>query len=51
MLPSYFFGYIFVHQKQKNTSQAQIKPELLSTLGPNPTQNARADLQPYNSGL
>ena len=29
----------------KSTSQARIKPEILSTLGPNPTQKTRPDLQ------
>ena len=40
MLPNYF-DYIFVHLKQK----ARLRPEVLSTLGPNPTRKARPDLQ------
>ena len=44
MLLSYF-DYIFVHLKQISTSQARIKPEILSTLGPNSTRKAPRDLQ------
>ena len=50
MLPNYF-DYIFVHLRQKSTSQAQIKPEIFVNFrpepGPNPnrTQKARPDLQ------
>ena len=40
MLPSYF-DYIFVHLRQK----VRFKPEILSTLGPNPTRKAWPDLQ------
>ena len=48
MLPNYF-DYIFVHLRQKSTSQAQIKPEIFVNFrpepNPNPTQKARPDLQ------
>ena len=44
MLPSYF-DYIFVHVRQKVRLTPKLSPKLLSTLGPNPTQKARSDLQ------
>ena len=53
MLPSYF-DYIFVHVKTKSTSQAQIKPEILSTLGPNPARTQTRPKEPgptYNSEI
>ena len=40
MVPSYA-DYIFVHLRQK----ARLKPEILSTLGPNPTRKPLPDLQ------
>ena len=52
MLPG-CFDYIFVHLKTKNTSQTRIKPEILSTLGPNPAQTQTRSEKPrptYNSG-
>ena len=39
MLPNYF-DYVFVHLRQK-----ACVPEVLLTLGPNPTRKARPDLQ------
>ena len=44
MLPSYF-DYIFVHLRQKLHLRPDLSPKFLSTLGPNPTQKARSDLQ------
>ena len=44
MLPSYF-DYIFVHLRQKVSFRPELSPKFLSTLGPNPTQRARPDLQ------
>ena len=44
MLPGYF-DYIFVHLRQKARLKPKLSPKLLSTLGPNPTQKARPDLQ------
>ena len=44
MLPSYF-DYIFVHQRQKVLLKPELSPKSLSTLGPNPTQKTRPDLQ------
>ena len=35
----------FCAPKTKTTSQVRIKPEFLSTLGPNPIQNAQPNLQ------
>ena len=40
MMPS-CFDYILVHLRQK----AHLRPEVLSTLGQNPTRKARPDLQ------
>ena len=48
MLPSYF-GYIFVHLRQKARLRPGLSPKFLSTLGPNPTRKARRDLQLYFS--
>ena len=51
MLPSYF-DYIFVHLRQKSTSQARNKHEILSTLGTNPARNRTLPEKPgptYNS--
>ena len=45
MLPSYFDN-IFVHLRQKATSQARIKPEIFVNFGPNPTRKRRPT---YNS--
>ena len=39
------FDYIFVHLKQKVRLRPGLSPKFLSTLGPNPTRKARADLQ------
>ena len=44
MLPSYF-NYIFVYLRQKVRLRPKLSPKSLSTLGPNPTQKARPDLQ------
>ena len=44
MLPSYF-DYIFALLKQKARLRPELSPKVLSTLGPNPTQKARPDLQ------
>ena len=48
MLLSYV-NYIFAHLRQKRTSQAQIKPEILVKFrpapGPNPNRKDRPDLQ------
>ena len=44
MLPSYF-NCIFVHLKQKVRLRPELSPKFLSTLGPNPTRKAQADLQ------
>ena len=47
------FDYIFVHLRQKARLRPELNPKFLSTLGPNPTRKARADLQlcgpTYNS--
>ena len=42
-----YFGYIFVHLKQKAHLRPELSMKFLSTLGPNPnpTQKARPDLQ------
>ena len=54
MLPSYL-GYIFVHLRQKSTSQDRIKPEIVANFGPepgpNPTRKARPDVQLKNLGM
>ena len=51
LLPSYF-EYIFVHLRQKVRLRPELRPNFLSTLGPNP---ARAPVekpgQTYNSGF
>ena len=44
MLPSYF-DYIFVNGRLESNLRPQSSPKFLSTLGPNPTRKARADLQ------
>ena len=44
MLPSFFLLFFCV-PKTKSTSQARIKPEILSAFGSNPTQKAQLDLQ------
>ena len=44
MLPNYF-GYIFVHLRQKARLRPELSPKFLSTLGPNSTQKGRPDLQ------
>ena len=44
MLPSYF-DYIFVHLRRKVRLRPELSPKFLSTLGPNPTQRARPNLQ------
>ena len=44
MLLSYF-GYIFVHLRQKARLRPELSPKFLSTLGPNPTRKAWPDLQ------
>ena len=44
MLPS-CFDSIFVHLRQKARLRPELSPNFLSTLGPNPTQKARRDLQ------
>ena len=41
MLPSYF-GYIFVHLKQKSTSQARIKPEIFVKFRPEPEADPKS---------
>ena len=46
MLPSYF-DHIFVHLRQKVRLRLELSPKFLSTLGPNPTQKSRSDLQLY----
>ena len=43
MLPSNFD--IFVHLRQKVRLKPELSPKLLSTLDPNPTRNARPNLQ------
>ena len=45
MLPNYFDG-IFVHLRRKVRLRPELSPKFLSTLSPNPTQKARADLKP-----
>ena len=50
MLLSYF-GYIFVHLRQKVRFRSEFSPKFLSTLGPNPTRKARPDLQLWFKGL
>ena len=44
MLPS-CFDYIFVRLRQKVHLRLKFSPKFLSTLGPNPMQKARPDLQ------
>ena len=44
MLPGYF-DYIFVRQRQKARITPESRPKFLSTLGPNPIQKVRPDLQ------
>ena len=44
ILPSYF-DYTFVHLRQKICLRPDLSPKFLSTLGPNPAQKARPDLQ------
>ena len=44
MLPSYF-GYIFVHLRQKLRLRPEIFVNLKPEPGPNPTRKARPDLQ------
>ena len=42
MLQSYF-GYIFVHLRQKVSLRPELSPKFLLTLGPNPNRKARPD--------
>ena len=44
MLQAYF-DHIFVHLRQQARFRPELSPKVLSTLGPNPTQKARPDLQ------
>ena len=48
MLPSYF-DYIFVHLRQKVRLRPELSPKFLTTLGPNPTQKARPNLQIWSA--
>ena len=44
MFPIYF-GYIFVHLRQKARLGPELSSNFLSPLDPNPTRKARPDLQ------
>ena len=44
MLSSYF-DYIFVHLRQKNTSQARIQPEILVNCRPEPEPDSKNPAQ------
>ena len=44
MLPSYA-DFVFVQPRQKARLRPELSPKFLPTLGPNPTQKARPDLQ------
>ena len=50
MLPNYF-DYIFVHLRQKLRLRPELSLKFLSTLGPNPTQKARPDLELWRNAI